>query len=316
LDDIGRGDYGVMQASWNVLLTTPYQVYLFFPVASLLGSLLGLGHLANHRELIVMRSAGVSIARISLSVLKVAVVLIVTVTILGETLIPNMLSQARDQKMQAIEQRQVFRAGQGVWLRYQNDFLRLGQVSSDNTLLDVMQFHFDAEHKLRVVRKIDSLTYQQGQWQASGVLETQLDDDHSSARAMDKLTWDVPLNPRVLRVTQREPDEMRIRELRDYLHTHEKQSGTTYALAYWQRLVQPLTTVVMMLLAIPFIFGPLRASTMGAKLVTGISIGFGFHLMNRFLGPISQVLQWPAIIPALCPTLLFGMLSLVLIKRQ
>ncbi|MCK1890503.1 LptF/LptG family permease, partial [Legionella pneumophila] len=48
----------------------PYQVYLFFPIASLLGCLVGLGVLANHSELVVMRAAGISIGQITGAVLK------------------------------------------------------------------------------------------------------------------------------------------------------------------------------------------------------------------------------------------------------
>ncbi|WP_040187389.1 LptF/LptG family permease, partial [Legionella pneumophila] len=42
IDDLGRADYGIVQAGVFVLLQMPYQVYLFFPIASLLGCLVGL----------------------------------------------------------------------------------------------------------------------------------------------------------------------------------------------------------------------------------------------------------------------------------
>ncbi len=51
--------------------------------------------------------------------------------------------------------------------------------------------------------------------------------------------------------------------------------------AFWQRLAQPFTTLVMMMLAIPFIFGPLRSSTMGLRFIAGALMGFGFHMINR-----------------------------------
>ena len=93
------------------------------------------------------------------------------------------------------------------------------------------------------------------------------------------------------------------------------QSALNYQLAYWQRIIQPFTTVVMMILAIPFIFGPLRSSTMGSKLLAGATVGFGFHIINRFFGPFSQVLQWPPIIAALGPTLLFAGIGIFLMRR-
>jgi lipopolysaccharide export system permease protein len=71
----------------------------------------------------------------------------------------------------------------------------------------------------------------------------------------------------------------------------------------------------MMILAIPFIFGPLRSSTMGSKLLAGATLGFSFHIINRIFGPVSQVFQLPVEIAAFGPTLLFAILGIYLMKR-
>jgi lipopolysaccharide export system permease protein len=318
LDDLGKGDYGVMQAAWVVLLNLPYQVYLFFPVASLLGSLVGLSVLANHRELLVMRAAGLSISQVILSVFKVAVMLILAVTLLGETFIPKLSMHARDEKMQALSTGQAIRTSTGVWLRYRNDFLMLGEVISNTKLKNVVQFHFDKQHHLQFTRQLDSVEFLNGQWHATNVEETQLNVARNQIQAtqFQTLIWDVKLNPRILRISQNEPDEMSLSELHRYLHAKNiHQSLSNYELAYWQRIIQPLTTVVMMILAIPFVFGPLRSSSMGAKLLTGVSVGFGFHMMNHFFGPVAQVFQWPPAIAALAPTLCFALLGVYLMKR-
>ena len=131
------------------------------------------------------------------------------------------------------------------------------------------------------------------------------------------MIWDVPLKPSILGVSSSEPDEMTLHELRQFLRAQKLSHQTTfnYQLAYWQRLIQPVTTMVMMVLAIPFIFGPLRSSTMGSKLLAGAIVGFGFHIINRFFGPVSQVFQWPPEIAAFGPTCLFALLGLYLMRR-
>ena len=86
-------------------------------------------------------------------------------------------------------------------------------------------------------------------------------------------------------------------------------------LIFWQRLFQPANTLLMMLLAIPCIFGPLRSSTMGAKLVAGIALGFGFYILNQMFGFVSQVYQIPPIMGATIPMLIFGSLGIVLMSR-
>ena len=65
-----RGDGGAYQfqeALWYVALTTPRRVYELLPFVVFLGSLIGLGTLASHSELVVLRAAGVSVQRIFVS---------------------------------------------------------------------------------------------------------------------------------------------------------------------------------------------------------------------------------------------------------
>lgn len=317
LDDLGRGDYGIMQAAGFVLLQLPYQIYLFFPMASLLGCLLGLGVLANHRELIVMRAAGVSIVQITLAVFKAAIVLILVVTVLGETFIPRLSEFANNYRTEAVSGGQALRTSQGVWLRYKDDFISVERVLAGKVLENVYQFRFDKEHRMRLARKIQEVSFSNGIWEAHNVEQTELNETKISAAHIDKMPWDVWIEPSLLSISMNEPDEMSLYELGRFLRNQKRnhQAALTYHLAYWQRIIQPLTTIVMMLLAIPFIFGPLRSSTMGAKFLAGATMGFGFYIVNRFLGPASQVLQWHPLIAALGPTLLFAILGVYLMRK-
>lgn len=317
LDDLGKADYGLIQALIYVLSQTPYQVYLFFPMASLLGSLIGLGVMANNRELVVMRAAGMSIWQVTFAVLKAAMILILVITLLGELLIPKLEHFGNDQKMQAISGGQALRTSHGVWLRHQNDFMTIGTILPNNTLENVFQFHFNDKHELSYARQIAKVIYFNGQWLAYNIAETIINNQQTEARKIDQMIWDVAVQPKILNVSNSEPDEMTLLELRQFLQVQKlsHQNAFNYQLAYWQRLMQPLTTAVMMMLAIPFIFGPLRSSTMGAKLLAGATVGFGFHIINRFFGPLSQVFQWPAEVAAIVPTLLFALLGIYLMRR-
>jgi lipopolysaccharide export system permease protein len=77
--------------------------------------------------------------------------------------------------------------------------------------------------------------------------------------------------------------------------------------------MQPFATLVMIFLAIPFIFGPLRSVSMGLRIMAGVIVGFGFYILNQFLGPMSQVYQIPAVVAALVPTMVFAMLGAFLL---
>lgn len=317
LDDLGKVDYGITQAAVYVLLQMPYQVYLFFPMASLLGSLIGLGVLANHSELIVMRAAGMSIGQITTAVLKAAFVVIILITAVGELLVPAMAQYANDYKMAALTGGQTVRTAHGVWVRDGNNFINIGEVAPDSVLHNVYQFRFDKDHHLQLARELSEIRFVNQSWVASGIKQTEFFADHIKSSVFDSLVWEVPLKPKVLMISSVEPDEMTLHELNRYLREQKrsKQNAHNYTLAFYQRIVQPFTTMVMMILAIPFIFGPLRSSTMGSKLLVGATVGFGFHIMNRFFGPISLVFQLPPELAAIGPTILFSIFGIYLMKR-
>lgn len=317
LGDLGRVDFGIAQASIFVLLQLPHQLYMFFPMASLLGSLIGLGLMANHSELIVMRASGMSIGQITTSVLKASFVLILLVTTLGETLVPVMSHYANDSKTSALSGGQGLRTEQGMWLRYGTDFISIGTILPGIVLNNVYQFRFNESHNLQLARYIREAKYVDGVWTAYDVKQTEFSTDHVEAKTHSELLWDVPIKPQILKISSSDPDEMTLHELNQYLREQNRghQTAASYQLAFLQRIAQPLTTMVMMILAIPFIFGPLRSSTMGSKLLVGASVGFGFHMLNHFLGPVSIVFQWPPALAAFGPTLIFALLGLYLMKR-
>ena len=84
---------------------------------------------------------------------------------------------------------------------------------------------------------------------------------------------------------------------------------------FWTRMLQPLTTVIMICLGVPFIFGSLRSASMSSRILTGIIIGFVFYMLNQFLGPIALVYQWPSWTAGALPTLLFLVIYALLFSK-
>ncbi len=317
LGDLGKADYGIAQALLFVALGMPYQVYLFFPMASLLGCLVGLGVMANHSELVVLRAAGMSIGQITCAVLKMAVVFIVLMTLLGELVLPKMVLWANTYKMQAMNGGQALQTTRGLWLHSKNDILTIESIVSPTQLTHIEQFHFDAHERLVYVRHIQSAEQKDGVWWAFDSDQTDLSLTKTTTSHTPKMTWDVALDARVLRTSHNEPDEMTFFELHQFLIAQKltHQNVQNYQLGYWQRLMLPVTTVVMMLLAIPFVFGPLRSSTMGSKLMVGAVVGFGFYILNRFCGSLSQIYQFSSMLAAIGPTAVCAGLGAYLMYR-
>ncbi len=70
LKKAGQGSYDALGAGMYTLLSVPKDVQIFFPMAALLGALLGLGMLAQRSELVVMQASGFTRMQVALSVMK------------------------------------------------------------------------------------------------------------------------------------------------------------------------------------------------------------------------------------------------------
>ena len=71
----------------------------------------------------------------------------------------------------------------------------------------------------------------------------------------------------------------------------------------------------MMVLALPFANFEVRSGGVGARIVTGIMLGLGFHLANRLFGHLGLLNAWPPLISALLPTLGFLAAAILLIRK-
>lgn len=317
LDDIGTGAYGLLAVIKYVILDLPQQVYVVFPVISLVGIMLGLSMLANHSELTILRASGVSLNQIVLAVLKAAIVLLVIATLLGEWIAPIAEHEAANYKQLLTSNGQALATREGTWMRDGENFVYIRLITNNMHLEGITRYELDKQYRLVEVSYAKSASYQNHQWIMQDVVSTKITPQKITSTHYPTANWQLSINPQLLRIAIVDPEAMSLPQLYNYMRYLKINNLNTdeYALPFWQRVFRPFATVVMMLLAIPFVFGSLRTATISLRLVIGIMVGFSFSLANQFFGPISVVYQWPPILAAVLPTFLFGLLAYKLLKR-
>jgi lipopolysaccharide export system permease protein len=151
----------------------------------------------------------------------------------------------------------------------------------------------------------------------SDIVESDLHANQVVTKHYNTQNWQLTLNPQLLQISGVDPAEMTLKQLYayiSYLKTNNLNSNNE-KLVLWQRLLQPLATLIMVWLAIPFVFGSIRNMSIGLRMMAGISLGFGFYLLNEFFGPLSIVYQWPPFLAAFFPIFLFALLAYLLQQR-
>ncbi len=314
---VGRGNYDVSHAALYVLYAVPRDVEVFFPMATLIGGLIGMGMLASNSELVVMQAAGLSKLDIIKSVMKTAAVLIVISMAVGEWLAPSGEVAARQIRAQAISGGSLISAKNGVWAKDGDNFIHIGEVKDQGRLKNVQVYRFNQQLKLDSWLSAESALYQDNAWQLINVKETQIEQKKITTQNFDFKQITSSLTPEKLGVVTVKPESLSIRGLLNYLDylSANNQDQSRYLLAFWRKIIQPITVGVMLLVALSFIFGPLRSVSMGARIMMGVFTGILFYLSNQVLGSLSLVYQFPPLLGALMPSVIFVSLSLYLMRK-
>ncbi|MBW5811529.1 LPS export ABC transporter permease LptG [Yersinia kristensenii] len=319
LRKVGQGDYSAVSAGMYTLLSIPKDIEIFFPMAALLGALLGLGTLATRSELVVMQASGFTRMQIAASVMKTAIPLVLLTMAIGEWVAPQGEQMARNFRAQQMYGGSLLSTQTGLWAKDGSDFIYIKRVSGDNELTGVNIYHFDKQDRLLSVRYAATATFEGNLWRLSQVDESDLSNPNK-VTGSQTLTgeWKTNLTPEKLGVVAMNPDSLSISGLHDY-SKYLRQSGqesSRYELNMWGKIFAPFSVAVMMLMALSFIFGPLRSVPMGVRVVTGIFFGFVFYVLDQIFGPLSLVYSIPPVIGALLPSIFFLLISVYLLLKR
>lgn len=315
IDNLNK-NYVFREAMIYVALTLPTRIYNSIPLAALTGCLMGLGQLAGTSELVIMRAAGVSVRRIAWAVMKPVLILILLAAALGEYVTPWTDQMAESRKAIAKGDRQEQEGQQGLWSREGEEFLHFNVVMPNGKILGITRYHYDDKLNLASVSFAESATYQGGYWleEKGSITEflnnpAPVDGERAAAEPRTQTSsfltrrWDTNLSPDLVNVLVMPPRALAIQTLyayATYLDQHEQKSDS-YWLAFWQKSLQPLATAGLVLIAISFIFGPLREVTMGYRVFTGVIVAIVFRMSQDLLGPSSLVFGFPPLIAVIIP---------------
>lgn len=318
MKSVGKGDYDVAHAALYVLYAVPRDIEMFFPMSALIGGLIGLGMMASHSELVVMQAAGLSRSDIIKSVMKSAGVLVCISMLVGEFLAPAGESAAREIKAQAVSGGSLISSNSGVWAKDGNVFVHIGDVQDTGNLKNVQIYRFDQSLNLTSWVSAQSAVYLNNKWMLHDVAETFLDEKKMETQTLNQQAWASSLTPDKLGVVTVKPESLSVRGLVDYLDylKENDQDPSRYQLAFWRKLVQPLTVAVMLFLALSFIFGPLRSVSMGARITMGVVTGIVFFIVNEAVGSMSLVYQLPTLLGATLPSFIFVAIALYLMNKK
>lgn len=317
LGSVGKGDYQVIDALQYVMWRLVAIGHQILPIAALMGTIIGLGALAANSELTAIRAVGFSLRNIVSTVLAVGVMLMLLSAVLGESVVPRTEQEASRIRAVAMSQDIAIGADNQLWARDGSAYVKVESVDTPGHLSRLTIYQLNAEHQ--VVRMIwaAQAVYRNGVWLLRNGHETVFGAERLQNHSFAEQRWQGRLTPDILGVFNLQPEQLSVVGLYAYSR-YLSQNGLDsfrYEQAFWKKVISPLVTIVMVLLAVPFVFGPLRSVSIGQRILVGLLVGLGFHLLNQMSGYLGVVFRFDPMLTATAPTLLFTGLMLVLMRR-
>ncbi|MCF6217965.1 MAG: LPS export ABC transporter permease LptG [Gammaproteobacteria bacterium] len=316
LDAVGRGNYGLWQAIQYLFLSLIPVAYQLFPIAALVGCIMGLGGLASHGELIAMRAAGVSLNRLLWSVSKVGLLMVFVVLLLGEGVAPYAEASAQKLRSEAITGKISLQGEQGMWAKDEQEFIRVRDIIMADQLANLTIYQFSENNQLLSATTVARALYEEGQWQLQDVEVVSFTGGAAVSKRAQQ-TWQTSLDPEMIEVVQLDPDSQSMWGLYQYINYLQENAIASgrYEMAFWGKVVTPLVTLLMMLLAVPFVMGSLRAISISQRIFVGTLVGLGFHLFNQASNYVGLVFGFNAPLSALLPAIIVSIVAGLLIRR-
>ncbi|HTY92262.1 MAG TPA: LPS export ABC transporter permease LptG [Steroidobacteraceae bacterium] len=315
--DTGTGHYGSLDAFWFALMSVPQQAWELLPIGALIGSLLGLGGLASGSELTVARAAGVSVTRLALAVSVAGIVLIGIELILGEVLAPPLQQVARQQK--AFERfADASFSGGSAWVRDGNLILDVGQSQDGQARGGMLIFELSNDHRLLAVGRAASALGGTGHsWVLHDYAESRFAGDEVKASSQGVRALQSNVSGQFLHLAMSDPGELASRALWSLISYYRANSldAKPYLFAFWSRVARTCAIAFAVLLAIPFVLGPMRSSGTGARLLVGLLLGLAFFFLQRFIESGTIVFDLDPVVLAWLPTAIMVCVSLGLLAR-
>lgn len=318
LNDVNPAtQYGNLQALLYILIGTPKRLYDYFPTATLIGSLLGLGNLAANSELTAMRAAGIAISQIVRMTLKLGLVLAIVVFVLGEWVAPTTEQMANSFKVQML-QKQLAINNQGLWLKDGNRIINIAKLWSEAKLEGIAIYQINPQAgAIDNIIRADSAEKQTNGWLLHNFRQQHISTQGIQQENVAERIETHLLPEQVMAIAAVKPNQLAARELADFIQ-HQKANDLNsdrFEQAFWQHFTTPLSTLVMLILAAPFVFSFQRNAGAGQRIFIGILLGISFFLFNRILSNVGIVYGIPPLIAAFLPLVLFLVGGLWMLQR-
>ena len=319
IDEIKKvGDgYSVSLAFLHVLLNTPQNIYEILPIATLMGSLIGLSKLSSTSELNAAKSSGVSFPQIIIITIKTGLLIVILTFLIGEFIAPKGQQLANEIKNLSQSTRLSMKNTEGIWIKTNNSFIHIAKVYPGKIVQEISVYRFNKKQQLMESLYAEEGMYKNGKWAIKNITSTSFRNENVEISNKENAIFDEFIDLDLFDIMVVKPDQMSIFQLKKYIKylNNNSMESKNYELAYWSKFTIPLSCLVMFLLTTPFVHSNIRSASFGQRIFIGILVGITLFLFNQTINKLSLILDIPPVVGSFLPIFILLGLSFYIIYR-
>ncbi|MDC1536805.1 LPS export ABC transporter permease LptG [Candidatus Thioglobus sp.] len=322
LNTVGKDGYTILSAFTYIILQLPDVAYKQASPIILLGCILGMGHLATTGQLLIFRVSGASILKITLITLKNSLIFVLFFIAIGEFLAPISSNLSDRSKLNAMGGSGVSFNQDGFWIRDGDNFINVKKNINGKLFSGITVIEINSSNKIVRVIKSENALFDGNSLDMSGSEIFSIDGssffDGVSLKERNSYDKTVSFDEDLIDSLEKEPQDIStwtlIKQVR-FLSDNKLRSGV-FEVELYKRLIQPITLIAMILLAMLFIFGSTRDVTLGRKIFFGVALGLSFEMLSRVASAMALSFDFSPLLSSILPSIVVMFISIILLLKK
>ncbi len=319
LDEIGQGNYGVVDVFYFTALTVPGEAFNLLPLIILLGCIITLGMLAASQQLVAIRALGASVWLILRSVVVNVLAVTGIMLLLAEWVIPELEDHAYTLRAVRQSEQSSLTGDQGFWARNGLQFINIKEFRFGRIPTDINIYDFSEQDGLvRYVHAESALVKDDStEWQLQDVWTKQIGPGASDVQQQASLLWPSFLSNEQIGALTLPPESLSLSNLFQYVGELRQrgEAADAYAMALWHQLAIPFSAVLMALIAVPVAVNTTRSQGAAKRIFQAGSIGLLYYLLNTALGYVGLLISANPILIKFGLVVLLAMVAWPLLRQ-
>ncbi|MGA9060892.1 MAG: LPS export ABC transporter permease LptG [Terracidiphilus sp.] len=330
LGDIIRNRIALGIVGEYLLNLTPSMIYQIAPLAVLIAALVTFGVLNRNSEIVAMKATGISLYRLVIPIVSIAVCLAVSLFLFDQYYLPqanrrqealrNIIKGRPPQTYLHPEQTWIFGPkplpGEPGRIFYYEFFDRDRDEFANLSVFEFEPATFQLTRRIFAKRAV--WDPESGAWlfQNGWVRDIQGANVTAYRTFLETSFPEIHAQPDYFKKEYLQSQEMNFGQLEHYIRDLRQSGFDTKRLsvALWDKLSYPLIAVVMAVLAIPFALSMGRRGSL-AGVAVAIAVALAYWVVNGLFGAMGNVNYLPAAMAAWSADVLFGLAGGYLLLR-